>query len=437
MGLNSVGPGMTRRALAVAVIVAMTTGTAACGGDEGSDAGGAPKNVTLRFNYWGNQDRAEVTNKMIALFQQKNPTIKVESSFAEFNAYFQKLATETGGGGGADIIQMDYRYIREYGERNVLTAFNEGGVDVDTKEINPALLSAGQIRGKLFALPLGQNTQVFWYDKAKYTEAGATLPTEKWTWADFAAAAKKVSDANKGTLSGSVDPGGTEDWFEVYLAQQGKQLYDAEGKVAYTAADVAAWWQLTDGWRKSGAVTPAELTSKIDGSQANDPVSQKKAAAGFLYDSGLTAKSWEIYGRELTLNPFPSDSDKLGQYAKPAMQIAITRKSEHPKEAAKFVDFFINDPEAAKILGMSRGLPVNAKNRDLVGATLAGPPAQGLAYEKAVVSRLTAAPPPPPKGAGAVKTSFQRIYDDVIFGRSTPQQAADKFLAEAKQALSA
>lgn len=435
MSFGRVGSRMSRRAVAGAVIVALTAVMAGCGDDGGSGDDG--DKVTIRFNYWGNQDRAEVTNQMIALFQQKHPDIKVESSFAEFNAYFQKLATEIGGGGGADVIQMDYRFIREYAERNVLAEFNTGSATVDTSQINPALLSAGQIGGKLVALPIGQNTQTFTYDKAAFTKAGAKVPTDTWTWADYKAAAQKVSDANKGTVYGAVDPGGIEDWFEVYLAQQGKQLYNDQGALAYTAADVAQWWTMTDGLRKSGAVTPAELSSKMDGSVANDPVTQKKASGGFGYDSGLTAKSWEIAGRELTLNPFPSDTKVLGQYAKPSMQIAITKRSKNPQAAATFIDFFLNDPEAAKILGISRGLPANAKNREAIGATLTGPPAQGVAYEKLVGPRLADAPPPPPKGAGTVKATFQRIYDDVIFGRSTPQQAADKFLAEAKQALSA
>ena len=43
---------------------------------------------------------------------------------------------------------------------------------------------------------------------------------------------------------------------------------------------------------------------------------------------------------------------------------------------------------------------------------------------------------PPPKGAGTVKSTFQRIYDDVIFARLTIPQAAAKFITEAQQAIS-
>lgn len=85
---------------------------------------------------------------------------------------------------------------------------------------------------------------------------------------------------------------------------------------------------------------------------------------------------------------------------------------------------------------MSRGLPANAKVRDQVGSTLSGPPVVAFQYEQSVGPNLEQAPPPPPKGAGTVKSTFQRIYDDVIFARSPIPQAAAKFMTEAQQAIS-
>ncbi|HLL65316.1 MAG TPA: extracellular solute-binding protein [Micromonosporaceae bacterium] len=433
------GSGAARRVLAIAAVAAIAA-TAGCGGNEeggGTAASSAPpQNVTLRFNFWGNADRADLTNKAVAKFSEKYPHIKVETSFAEFGAYFTKLATEISGGNAPDVLQMDFRYLREYGERRQLAELNKGGVNVNVDEISDSLLTSGKIGGKLYAIPVGQNTQIFSYDAAQWKAAGATLPTENWTWDDLKASAQKVSDFTKGAVRGINDPGGIEDWFEVKLRQDGKLLYTDEGKLGYTAKEVADWWTLTDGWRKSGATTLAEQTSKADGSLANDPVAKKQASSGFGYDSGLTAKSWELLGREMTIHNFPSNkADTLGQYAKPAMQFAVSEKSTHKKEAAQLIDFIINDPDAAQILGMSRGLPVNQKNQEAVGAKLTGPPAAGYAFEKKIAPRLKDAPPPPPKGSGTVKIAFQRIYDDVIFGRKTPQAAADAFMTEAKQTL--
>jgi multiple sugar transport system substrate-binding protein len=419
--------------VALVAAVALLAAAGACGSDDGGDA--ADEKVTIRFDWWGNPDRAEVTEKAVDLFEQKNPNITVETSYAEFNAYFQKLATQIAGGGAPDVFQMDYRYVREYADRNQLAPLNEGDAKVDTSKVTEQLLSGGTVNGKLYGIPPTQNTQVFNYDPAEWAKAGAAEPKDGWTWTDLKTAAQKVYDASGRKVHGLSDPGGIEDWFEVWLRQQGKTLYTEDGKLGYTAAEVTQWWQLTDGMRRTGAVTTAELTSKIDGSTSNDPVSRKVASGGFGYDSGFTPQTWEIMGRELKLSAFPSDTGKIGQYAKPAMMFSIAQRSEHKEAAAKLIDFLLGDPEAGDILGMSRGLPANAELRDKVGGALTGPPLVAFQFEQQIGPKLEQAPPPPPKGAGTVKSTFQRLYEDVIFERSPIPQAADKFIAEAQQAI--
>ncbi|HYN94580.1 MAG TPA: extracellular solute-binding protein [Pilimelia sp.] len=433
--MRSNRPAGAVRILALVALGGLLGVTAGCGSDGDGGSGSDGGNVTIRFDWWGNPDRAAATEAAVKLFQTKNPNIKVETSYAEFNAYFQKLATQIAGGGAPDVLQMDYRFVREYADRGVLAPLNEGPAKVDTANVTEQLLSGGTVNDKLYGIPPTQNTQIFNYDFAAWQKAGAAEPKEGWTWADLSAAAKKVSDSTGGKVRGVVDFGGIEDWFEVWLRQQGKTLYTEDGKLGYTAADVTRWWQFTDGLRRNGAATPAQVTTKVDGSQANDPVVQKTASSGFAYDSGFTPDTWQIMGRELKLTHFPTDGGKLGQYAKPAMMFSISQASKQKEAAAKLINFLINDNEAGKTLGMSRGLPANAKVREQVGGALQGPPQAAYQFEQQIGPKLEPAPPPPPKGASTAKSTFQRIYDDVIFQRAQIPQAAEKFFAEAQQAI--
>lgn len=428
---RTVRAGIPLRACAAVVLGLLIGTTAACGA--GDDKPSGP--VTIRFDWWGNPDRAKATEAAVALFEKKYPQIKVETSYAEFNAYFQKLVTQIAGGGAPDVLQMDYRYVREYADRNQLAQLDSGPAKVDTSGITEQLLSGGTVQDKLYGIPPTQNTQSFIFDPAQWAKSGAAAPKDGWTWTDLATAAQKVTDSTGKKVNGVSDFGGIEDWFEVYLHQQGKKLYTAEGKLGYTDSDVAAWWKLADGLRRSGASTPAEVTAKLDGSQANDPVTQKTASAGFGYDSGFTPQSWEIMGREMQLAPFPSDTGKTGQYAKPAMLFSIAQRSAHKEQAAKLIDFLLHDPGAGKALGMSRGLPANEQLREQVGGILTGPPKAAFEFEQQLRPTLEQAPPPPPKGAGTVKSAFQRVYDDVIFQRTSIDAAAAKFLDQAQQAL--
>ena len=126
--------------------------------------------------------------------------------------------------------------------------------------------------------------------------------------------------------------------------------------------------------------------------------------------------------------------DAVGGTSVAAHEAALRRIEQ---AGAKLINFLINDPEAGAVLGMSRGMPANSTVRSSVGGALTGPPLVGYQYEQTVGPKLEPAPPPPPKGAGTVKSTFQRVYDDVIFERSTPAQAAEKFMTEAQKAISA
>src|SRR4051794_31519918 len=99
----------------LAAAVAMTT-VVACG--SGGDAGGGK--TTLRFVWWGNDDRAKATKAATDLFTRKNPDITVSTEFSAYDAYFQKLSTEVAGGAGPDLLQLDRATLGEYQHRNVL-----------------------------------------------------------------------------------------------------------------------------------------------------------------------------------------------------------------------------------------------------------------------------------------------------------------------------
>ncbi len=69
--------------------------TTACGGDGGASADGT---VTIRYAWWGAEDRAERINKTIALFEKKYPKIKVKTDFQPYTDFWKKFNTQASGG---------------------------------------------------------------------------------------------------------------------------------------------------------------------------------------------------------------------------------------------------------------------------------------------------------------------------------------------------
>ncbi|MEK8170967.1 extracellular solute-binding protein [Streptomyces sp. M19] len=62
----------------------------------------------------GQPDRAERTRQAIALFEKSHPDIRISPSFAGYETYKQKLATQAAGGDAPDVMQLDYRQINQY-----------------------------------------------------------------------------------------------------------------------------------------------------------------------------------------------------------------------------------------------------------------------------------------------------------------------------------
>ncbi|MFF1697554.1 ABC transporter substrate-binding protein [Streptomyces sp. NPDC058257] len=420
----------TKRSCATAAVLTLSVLLTGCGGSDESSGGGK---TVLRYTWWGNPDRAARTQEAVALFEKEHPGIKVQASFAGYEAYKQKLATQAAGGDAPDVMQLDYRQIDQYASGGILLDLGKQKKALGTDQIDPGLLATGVVDGTQYAIPQGRGTESVVYDAKQWKKAGVRPPRNGWTWDDWADAMREL--AKRTGKPGSVDPGQSEDCFEVWLRGQGKALYTKERELGFTADDLTRWWTFADKLRREGAVSAAEQTTQLDGSVENQPLARGKAVSDFNWDapsSGFTA----IVGEGLTLAPMPSGADGTpGQYFKPSMFMGAAATSEHPRESAEFIDFMINDEKAAKILGASRGIPVNEPIRDDIGPGLKDFDKTVADYQDSVDGKLEAPPQAPPSGDNALQTTFGRDYDQVSFEQMTPREAAEDFITEAKAEL--
>lgn len=415
----------TMSALACCLIVLCGL-VAACDGAESASSG-----VVLRFSWWGNESRASATEKAIAAFRRSHPGVTVQTSFSSYEPYKQKLATQAAGGDAPDVMQLDYRQISQYAGSGVL-------LDLGTRpelrrdQMDPALLRTGQFDGVQYAVPMARGTQAIAYDSKLWAKAGIGEPAATWTWDDWAAAWRKVAAATG--KAGSTDPGYSEDWFEVWLRGRGKALYDG-GKIAFTAEDLAGFWQWCTNLRRQGAVSSARQTTQIDGALENTPMGRKNAVSDPTWDAASSAYK-SLIGDGVRIGPMPAGpGGKPGQYFKPAMLIGVSARSRHPKEAAELIDFLLNDPGAGEILGVTRGIPVNDLVRAKVDPALKGFDRRIADLQKGLEGRLAPPPLAPPKGDNTLQSTFQRDYDQVSFERMSPLEAARDYLVEAAAEL--
>ncbi|NLT53806.1 MAG: sugar ABC transporter substrate-binding protein [Actinomycetales bacterium] len=423
---------VTRRGVAAAAVVAMTaTLVAACGDDSGSGSDGK---ITLRYSWWGPAERAEIMNKAIARFEQQNPNIKITPNFSDYAPYWQKLATETAGGGAPDVMQMDYTYLSEYANRGVLLDLaSQVDKNIQIKELLPGLQDVGVIDGKRYGITVSGNTFALIYDPAAFEKAGVTVP-DAWTWKEYQDAAAKVGKAVKDDkMWGATDYTQITGILETWLRQQNKELISADGKLVVSKEDLKAFWEHGQRMRDLGAIVPQSKVAQVAPKSA--PGADLVASAVGI-DTYLTRYAGETK-RTFAIAPMPSDDpNNLGLIFRPGMLLCASSKTKNPDAAAKLINFMINDAEVGKMFGGNRGLPASTIQREAALPVLSPQDQAVLEYENGISDQLKPAPLPP-AGVGPVDAAFLRIGEELNYGKTTIDKAVDQFFTEAEQALSA
>ncbi|MFC4395427.1 ABC transporter substrate-binding protein [Arthrobacter sedimenti] len=415
----------------VAIGTASAAALSACGNGSGSSGqtGSADKPVTINYTWWGNDDRAERTRKAIALFESKNPDIKVNGNFTDFAGYWQKRATEAAGGGLPDVMQWDLSYLRDYGQRNQL--LDLGTVKINTDAFEKSLLPSGQIKGKTYGIPTSTNAFAVYYDPAKLASLGIAEPTGKWTWSEFQSFLKEVGDKGNGTLYGSTDFTGVWWQFNIWLRQKNMQAFNSDGKLGFSKDDLKTWWNLNSKLRGTQAIVPEERVTQL---KPKSPFGSNVSAAEVTWDNFMAGYLGDSGAKELKLVPVPSDDpNNLGLFLKPSMLMVASAKTKFKDAAARFIDFMVNDPEVGQIFKTSRGVPASKTQRD--GTTFDGADKLVVDYEKSIEQYLKDAPEPPIVGFGTLEASFGRIASDLNYGKVTVDGAVDAWFKEAEDVI--
>lgn len=421
------------RAVSLAAGAAALLLTTACGGGSGGDDGV----VELRYAFWGSDERAQMTQEMIDTFEARNPGIRVEIDYADFGAYFDKLATSVAAGDAPDIMTMGGAYHSEYAGRGALLDLAQVGDTLRTDAIADDLLAHGTIDGSLHAIPTGVVGYAMVANPAVFQQAGLDLPDDTtWTWDDFAQLCADIGGALGEDGFGAQDLT-NHNTLSLWARQHGEEMYTADGEVGVSAGTLAQWWDFALGLRDSGCTPPATLSEELASQPAPEQtlIGTGNAGLSLVWSNSLEALS-TASGEELALLVPPGESeDQRGMWLSPSMYYTISARSSHPEEAARLVDFMLNEPAAAESFLTDRGLPVNTEVRAAITDDLT--PVQQA--EAAYIDRLTdlLGPPVPPAPVGSTETAdiVTRHNSEVLFDRTSPEDAAEQTLDEVASAL--
>ncbi|HEY0853432.1 MAG TPA: extracellular solute-binding protein [Devosia sp.] len=393
----------------------------------------------IRQLFWGGQARADRTTGVNNLFAEAHGS-QVESSFLGWGDYWPKLATETAGGNAPDIVQMDYRFIVEYARRNAIAPLDEfvGGV-LKLDDFDQDQLEGGKVDGKLYGVSLGANSVAQLVNLSAFEEAGVEPPNRDTTYDDIRAMGEAFKSKNiRGGMRVIADGSGTEPMLDNWLRQKGLALYTADGKLGFTEAEAIEWFTMWNQLRADGVCVDAE-TQALDtnGPLENTMVVLGKAAMMPSNSNQLVAFQ-SLMQDNLTISSYPRIAPGVGggHYRKPSMFFSIGGSSANKEKAAEYLSFFVNDPEAGKVLGVERGIPCVSAVRDVVAPTLSEKDQIALNFVANLGDLLGPLPPPPPAAAGEIDVSLLRVLSqEVAFGGRTAEDAGKFLVTEAAAIL--
>jgi len=387
--------------------------------------------VNLRMAWWGSQERHDKTLKAIELFERKYPHITVAAEYSGFDGYFDKVNTQIAATNAPDLIQMGGN-IKEYVDRGALLPLDPYvGSVIELDDFTDSLIREATFEGGFYGVPLGVTVNSLMYNADMLNQAGVPLPHHSWTYDDFASIARRIAHNLGAGHYGAYDLSGSKSALGDYLISNGKTIYQG-GSIGFGKEDMLGWFRYWDELRKAGAVVPPEVQVANSPDAADKSLLVKGEVAFQSISASQIFGYQQVTGDTLGLIPSPVGSTGTNGMSPPmaGQFLTVYAKTAHPDEAALFVDFMVSDPEAAAILGNTRGVPASGKIRDVLAQQ--STPADKVLYEYVSLASELASffeyeiIPFDNEFIELLKVTSENI----AFGQMTIEAAVDQFMTE-------
>ncbi|ELT44779.1 ABC transporter substrate-binding protein [Arthrobacter nitrophenolicus] len=390
--------------------------------------------VTLRFSWWGGDARQKATQKVIDAFSAENPDITVVGEYGDWNGYWDKLATQVAANDAPDIIQMDEKYVREYGDRGALLDLKK--LSLDTSGIDRDTLKSGEVDGELVGLVTGVATFCIAANPAVLEKAGVAMPDDTtWSWEDYKEIGRKISASGTGATGVGVGYGDQD--LYIWARQHGDRLYDDDGNVVIKPETLVSFWENIKELSESGAAPkPSAIIENAAASLNQTALAKNEMGLAGIFSTQLTAFS-SASGQQLKLLRLPGESQakEQGAYYKASMFWAVSSRTRHQKAAEKFLNYLTNSQAAGDVMLTERGIPANTKVREAITPKLGATDKAAIDFTDAIADEVRPAPPITPAGGSTILEILSRYTSDILFDRTTPKKAAQPFIDELNSSL--
>lgn len=393
--------------------------------------------AAMRLAWWGNPTRDERTLKAADMFMAKYPEVKIESETTGWGGYWDKLATQAAAGSLPDLIQHDYAYMLQWVNRNQLadlTPYVKDGT-IDLSKVNDSFLTGGMVDGKIYGISLGTNAVCLTYDPAVLERAGIPEPdTATWTWEDFERIALEVyRKTGVQTIPFfTTDP---RVGFEHLIRQTGAKLFGTSGLGFTDVSALREFYAIQLRLLDAGALVRPEVAF-VAVSPEEGEFAKGNSWVEFIWSNQYVAtQAAANRPLKLGLMPILKGAKAKGTYLKPSMFFSIPATAKNPKDAARFLDYFLNNIEVNDMLMGERGIPIPDDVRDHMATRVDAINKQIFDFISLASTNSGSIDPPDPEAAGEFLKMARDVTLEILLKRISLDAGVAKIMNDGNNIL--
>jgi len=309
--------------------------------------------ITLRLLSGAVGQELELTKAQAARYMAANPNIKVEvfdtpdavqDRLGVYLQYFETKSTE------ADLYQIDVIWPGDLAE-HLVDLYQYPGAKEQASENFPAIIENNTVDGRLVGMPWFTDAGLLYYRTDLLEKYGYTDPPA--TWSDLEEMAKKIQagerDAGNQDFWGFVWQGNayeglTCDALEWIYSNDGGRIISPDKMITINNPNAIDAIAMAAGW--VGTISPPGVT----GFQEEDARNMWQAGnAAFMrnwpYAYSLGNASDSVIAGKFDVSPLPAGKSGRGAATLGGWQLAVSKYSLHPDEAAKLALFLTSAGE--------------------------------------------------------------------------------------------
>lgn len=430
-----------KKIISVIAALGCMGGLSACGGGSSGKTvmpDGRLDKCTLRFSWWGGDDRHQATLEAIDLWNQRHHEIEIVPEYGGWDGWTEKVSAQLSGGTEPDIMQINYDWLISFSaDGKGFYDLNLLSEQLDLSQFSDEMLAFGEVDGVLNAVTVSVSGRGLFYNSETYRRIGAEYPE---TWSELLALGEEFGREDIYPLDLDIQSGGTA-WYlaVVYVQQQtGRDFLTLDGELGFTEADIAAALEFYKQLEDSHVIRRIDVRTDEDGTAAlyQSPEFIDGRIAGVL-EWGSSVGKYEMSLAEGVLEAGPMLADDSGNDSgwmiKPSLMYAVSRNTEHPDEAAAFMDFLLNDGDAAEILGTTRGIPASRASEERLEKSGR---LTGLAQENdTLLEQIDTVTISPYMELAQMKEFYNTAIEQVSYGKATSAEAAAEMYASITEYL--